>query len=106
MTEKKISEQMEIALAMFTGPITKYPAGKCGKVVTRKSRDVGNVVIGPESGGCRLAVKADRFPRRHRNDVVVAEKAKRRRLRIARAHRERIAKRNAAIRKRIGEVKR
>jgi hypothetical protein len=90
-TDTKISEQMRTALAAYTGPITKYPAGKpLGKVVNFTKRD-----------------EADHFLSVHRSDTPIRdERAERRRLRLARAQRERIANGNAAIRKRIGEVKR
>jgi hypothetical protein len=89
-TESKISEQMRTALATFTGSVTKCPAGKArGKVVKLTKRD-----------------HVDRWLSVHRKVVVKDEKAKRRQLRKARAQRERIAKRNAAIRKRIGDSKR
>ena len=66
------------------------PAGKArGKVVKFTKRD-----------------DVDRWLSEHRKVVVKDEKAKRRQLRKARAQRERIAKRNAAIRKRIGDIKR
>ena len=90
-TDTKISEQMRTALAAYTGPITKYPAGKSrGKVVHFTKRD-----------------EADGWLSVHRTDTLIRdEKAERQRLRLARAQRERIANRNGAIRKRIGEVKR
>jgi hypothetical protein len=93
-TDTKISEQMRTALAAYAGyagPITKYPAGKPrGKVVNFTKRD-----------------EADHWLSVHRSDTLIRdEKAERRRLRLARAQRERIANGNAAIRKRIGEVKR
>jgi hypothetical protein len=89
-TDTKISEQMRTALAAYSGPITKHPAGKSrGKVVKFTKRD-----------------RADRWLSAQRKDVVKDEKAKRRQLRMVRAQRERIAKRNAAIRKRIGDIKR
>jgi hypothetical protein len=89
-SEKKIGEQMRTTLEKFTGPVTKYPAGKPrAKKVKFAKRD-----------------DADRWLNRHRNDVVIEdERSKRRRLRIERAQRERIAERNALVRKRIGEVK-
>jgi hypothetical protein len=88
-THTKISVQMRTALTAYTGPITKCPAGKPrGKVV--KLRDA-----------------ADRWLNKHRASslMIKDEKAERRKVRLARAQRERIANRNAAIRKRIGEVK-
>jgi len=68
--------------------VAKCPAGKPrGKVVKSTKGD-----------------RADRWLSAHRNDFSIKdEKAERRRLRMARAERERIANRNAAIRKRIGE---
>lgn len=83
----KLREQLAAALAAYTGPTTKCRAGEArGKVVN--FRDA-----------------ADRWISSHRHSPLIKdEKAERRRVRSARAQRERIAKRNAAIKKRIGEV--
>jgi hypothetical protein len=86
-TEENICEQMRTALATYTGPITKCPAGK------------------PRGKGSKFAKRnrTDRWLNLHRNDVAEKDtKAESRRLRMARAQRERIAIGNAAIKRRIG----
>ena len=90
-TEENIRKQLRTASAAYTGPVTKCHAGKRrGKVVRFIKRDAG-----------------DRWLTTHPSDLPVKdENAERRRLRIARAERERIAIRNATIRRRIGEVRR
>ena len=88
-TEESISEQMRMALATYTGSITKCPAGK------------------PRGKGVKFAKRNrnDRWLNGHRNDVAEKDmRAERRQLRMTRAQRERIAIRNAAIKRRIGIV--
>jgi hypothetical protein len=80
----KIETEMLEALAAYHGPVTKCPPG--------------------QARGADLPRKEDRTQRwlnGHRGDVPLRdEKAERRRKRVARAERERIAKRNASVRKR------
>ena len=80
----KIVSEMPEALAAYHGPVTKCPPG--------------------QARGADLPRKEDRTQRwlnGHRGDVPLRdEKAERRRKRVARAERERIAKRNASVRKR------
>jgi hypothetical protein len=86
-TEENIREQMRMALATYTGPITKCPAGK------------------PRGKAVKFAKpnRPNRWLNLHRNDVAEKDtKAESRRLRMARAQRERTATRNAAIKRRIG----
>ena len=81
----KIETEMLEALAAYRGPVTKCPPG--------------------QARGADLPRKEDRTQRwlnGHRGDVLRDEKAERRRKRMARAERERIAKRNASVRKRNG----
>jgi hypothetical protein len=87
-TKQKITDQIRTALATYTGPIKKCPPGKASGKIVKSRRDA-----------------AERWLSAHGKDVLIKnEKAERRRLRLARAQRERIANRNAAIRKLIGET--
>jgi hypothetical protein len=82
----KIETEMLKALKAYSGPVTKCPPGKArGADLPRKEDD------------------AQQWLNRHRSDVPLRdEKAERRRKRMARAERARIAKRNASVRKRNG----
>jgi hypothetical protein len=82
----KIETEMMKTLAGYSGPVTKCPPGR--------------------ARGADLPRKEDRTQRwlnEHRGDVPLQdEKAERRRKRMARAERARIAKRNASVWKRNG----
>jgi hypothetical protein len=84
-TDNNIMEAMSKAIANYTGPVTRCPPGNA------------------RSKAAPVPIKADqssRWLKRHRNERRITDpKGRRRRLRIARAQRERIAKRNAAVRK-------
>jgi hypothetical protein len=102
-TEENIHEQMRMALATNTGPITKCPAGKPrGNAVRFAKRSRPNRWLNLHRND--VAEKnTNRWLNLHCNDVAEKDtKAESRRLRMARAHRERIAIRNAAIKRRIG----
>jgi hypothetical protein len=78
---KQIDDATTQAIAAYTGPVTRCPPGRaCGPEPVRKPRE------------------AARWLHEHRGDLrVVDQKTKRRRRRMERAQRERIATRNAAI---------
>jgi hypothetical protein len=88
-TDDSIREAMNQAIANYTGPVTRCPAGKA------------------RSKAAPLPIKADQASRwlnRHRNERSVNDpKERRRRFRMERGQRERIAKRNAAVREHIKE---
>jgi hypothetical protein len=80
----KIDESTTQAIAAYSAPVTQCPPGQArGKPV--KAMD----------GAARW------LKEHHRDPVTPDPKAVRRRQRMQRAQRERIAKRNAAVRKRI-----
>ena len=82
MDKNKIAEAMRKAVATYIGPVTRCPLGKARAKPTEKMD------------------KAAKWLGRHYNDQPsVDAKEQRRRQRKARAQRERIAKRNAAVRK-------
>lgn len=95
MADDRITEEMRKAIAAYAGPATRCPPGHArGPASDKPDRDDGNRVTD---------LRADRWLNRHSNDrPVVDPKAERRRLRMARAQRGRIVKRNAAVRKRNG----
>ena len=80
----KIEIEMMNALAAYSGPVTRCPPGKARGAEMPKEKD-----------------RARQWLNGHRGDVPLRdEKAERRRRRMARAERARIAKRNALVRKR------
>lgn len=80
----KIEIEMLNALAAYSGPVTRCPPGKARGAEMPKGND-----------------RAMQWLHAHRDDVPLRdEKAERRRWRMARAERARIAKRNALVRKR------
>jgi len=82
----KIDSEMLKALAAYSGPVTRCPPGKARGADLPKRKDHGH-----------------RWLHAHGDDVPSRDKkAERRRQRMARAERERIAKRNAFVRKRNG----
>ena len=82
----KIEIEMLKVLATYTGPVIRCPPGKARGAEMPKSKD-----------------RAQQWLNGHRDDVPLRdEKAERRRQRMARAERARIAKRNASVRKRNG----
>jgi hypothetical protein len=102
-TEENIREQMRTALATYTGPITKCPAGKPrGKSGKFAKWNRPNRWLNLHRND--VAEKnTNRWLNLHRNDVAEKDtKAESRRIRMARAQRERTAIRNAAIKRRIG----
>jgi hypothetical protein len=79
----KIETEMLKALATYNGPVTRCPSGKSRGADMPKKED-----------------RAKRWLNAHRDDVpLLDEKAEFRRQRMARAERDRIAERNAAVRK-------
>jgi hypothetical protein len=79
----RIETEMLKALATYNGPVTRYRPGKARGAEMPKNED-----------------RAQQWLNGHRDDVPLRdEKAERRRRRMARAERDRIAKRNAAVRK-------
>jgi hypothetical protein len=82
----KIENEMLKALKAYSGPVTKCPPGKARGADLPRKED-----------------RAQRWLNQHRGDMPLQdEKAERRRKRMARAERARIAKRNATERKRNG----
>jgi hypothetical protein len=82
----KIDTEMLKALATYNGPVTRFRPGKARGAEMPRKED-----------------RAKRWLNAHRDDVPLQdEKAERRRRRMARAERDRIAKRNAAVCKRNG----
>ena len=82
----KIETEMLKAVAAYSGPVTRCPPGKARGADMPKSKD-----------------RAQQWLNGHRDDVPLRdEKAERRRQRMERAERARIAKRNASVRKRNG----
>ena len=77
-TNYKTSEQMTKAIAAYSGPVTQCPPGEA------RAKPV------------KVVDKAERWLEQHSNDVK-DPRAERRQMRMARAQRERIARRNAAI---------
>ena len=79
----KIEIEMLKAVAAYSGPVTRCPPGKA-RGADPQEREYG----------------ARQWLNGHRDDVPLRdEKAERRRQRMARAERARIAKRNASVRK-------
>jgi hypothetical protein len=77
-------EQLRQALAAYAGPVTRCPPGEA------KAKQ-----LPPTDPAER---RAERWLRRHANDrPVIDPKEERRRKRMARARRQRIAERNAAL---------
>ena len=82
----KIDGKMLEALAAYSGPVTRCPPGKARGADLPKRKDHGH-----------------RWLHAHGDDVPSRDKkAERRKKRMARAERDRIAKRNAFVRKRNG----
>jgi hypothetical protein len=82
----KIATEMLKALAAYSGPVTRCRPGKARGADLPKRKDRGQ-----------------QWLHAHRDDVPSRDKkAERRRQRMARAERARIAKRNASVRKRNG----
>ena len=78
----KIEIEMLKVLATYTGPVIRCPPGKARGAEMPKSKD-----------------RARQWLNGHRDDVPLRdEKAERRRKRMERAERARIAKRNASVR--------
>jgi hypothetical protein len=85
----KIETEMLKALAAFTGPVIRCKPGKARGEDIAKKED-----------------RAARWLNGHRDDVPLRdEKAERRRRRMARAERARIANRNASVRNHNGRSK-
>ena len=82
----KIDGKMLEALAAYSGPVTRCPPGKARGADLPKRKDRGQRW---------LHAHGDYVPSREK-------KAERRKKRMARAERDRIAKRNAFVRKRNG----
>jgi hypothetical protein len=79
---KKIETEMLKAVAAYSGPVTRCRPGKARGANIPKKED-----------------RPTRWLNRHRDDVPLRdEKAARRRRRMARAERDRIAKRNVLVR--------
>ncbi len=82
----KIKIEMLNALAAYSGQVTRCPPGKARGAEPHKRED-----------------RAQQWLNGYRDDVPLRdEKAERRRRRMARAERARIAMRNASVRKRNG----
>jgi hypothetical protein len=82
----RIETEMLKALATYNGPVTRCPPGKSRGADMPKRDD-----------------RAQQWLNGHRDNVPLRdEKAERRRQRMARAERARIAQRNAFVRKRGG----
>lgn len=77
---------MRRAIATYTGLVTRCPPGR-GRAPVKKAPVMNEAV---------------KWLRHHRAEPTKDANAERKRLRRARARRERIARRNAAVRKRIG----
>jgi hypothetical protein len=87
-TDKKITEQMKHAIATYVGPVTRCPTGRA------RAPSVATVVMNASVEWLKC----------HRGNRPIRDpKAERKRMRMARAERERIAKRNAAVRNGINE---
>lgn len=84
--EKTVTEQIRQAIAAYAGPVTRCPAGKARA-----------------QGKQKVAINASvEWLKQNRNARPIRDKkADRRKIRIAHAQRQRIAKRNAALLKRI-----
>ena len=90
MKMAKIDEKMHKALADYAGPVTRCPPGPAR--APAKYAAVANA--------------AAEWLKQHRADQPTKNaKAERKRLRRARAQRERMARQNAAVRERIGKGK-
>src|SRR6516225_12132535 len=83
LTMTKIDSEMLEALAAYSGPVTRCPPGKARGADLPKRKDRGQRW---------LHAHGDYVPSREK-------KAERRKKRMARAERDRIAKRNASVRK-------
>jgi hypothetical protein len=82
----KIETEMFLALAAYSGPVTRCRPGKARGAEMPKREE-----------------RSTRWLNAHRGDVPLRDKkAERRKRRMARAERERIKQRNSAVRKRIG----
>jgi hypothetical protein len=82
----KIETEMLKVVAAYTGPVTRCRPGKARAAERTKKED-----------------RAQRWLNAHRSDAPLRdEKAECRRRRMAHAERDRIAKRNAMVRKRDG----
>jgi hypothetical protein len=85
-----IDEKMRKAVAAYAGPVTRCPAG-----LARAPAQIALVMN-----------DAAEWLKQHRADKPTKDaKAERKRRKRARAQRERTARRNAAVRKRIGKEK-
>src|ERR1700674_4078216 len=90
MKMTKIDQKMRKALADYTGPVTRCPPGLAR--APAKYAAVTNDAV--------------EWLKQHRAEKPTKDaKAERKRLRRARALQERIAMRNAAVRKQIGKVR-
>jgi len=79
---------MKHAIATYVGPVTRCPPGRA------RAPSVATVVMNASVEWLKC----------HRGDRPIRDpKAERKRMRMARAERERIAKRNAAVRNGINE---
>jgi hypothetical protein len=88
-TDEKIVEEMKQAISNYTGSVTRCPPGKARApaevAVLKKNASVG-------------------WLKQHRHiKSIMDPDAIRRQVRIQRGRRSRIAQRNAAIKKRLGE---
>ena len=82
----KVDTELMKAVAAYSGPVTRFRPGKARGAEMPRKED-----------------RAKRWLNAHRDDVPLRdEKAERRRRRMVRAERDRIAKRNAAMCKRNG----
>jgi hypothetical protein len=108
-TDERMQQQMTEAIEAYAGPVTKCPPGLArGKPV--KPKPLSPVL--PSKVNPKLDVKAEkkllqvygatRWLKRHANDQPADMQEERRQKRMARAKKQRIAERNAAIRKAHG----
>jgi hypothetical protein len=108
-TDEMMRQEMTAAIEAYAGPVTKCPVGRArGKPV--KPRPLSPVL--PSKAKPKLDIKAERkflqvdgatrWLKRHANDRPADLQEERRQKRMARAKRQRIAERNAMIRKAHG----
>jgi hypothetical protein len=99
----KISDEMRAALASYTGKVTICDAGKPhGRAIKKHPTRTESWLKDP-SRNQKIERRTKSWLAVHANDTPARNpEAERRQRRMERARRERIEKRNAAIRKRTG----